>query len=485
MPHGDWATRVGAAVAATLLILLLGPAPAVAAGGALGFLEADVNGVGGVSGLHGADKAAVSPDGKNVYVAACAGADVAVFSRNANTGALSFVESDTGTGGGSGIPCAEDVAVSPDGANVYVAGIPDGFGTAVFSRDAATGALTFRGEATSGSFGTAIGVVVSPDGKNVYVSDYDNGVITYSRNSNGDLSFVESDGGIGGAYTLDISSDGNNVYVPAAAVDGTLTDFSRNATTGALNPDATYSNGGGVSGLSGAQSAAVSHDGANVYVAAVYDSTVATFSRSAGGTLGFVGTEPYTSAQDVVVSPDDANAYAVSFGDNSVASFSRNGTTGALASLGALRTGDPAIDRDNFAGAWGLGASPDGKNVYVAALNSDSVATFARNVPLAVTPTAKKRQHVGKLKAKAKCSLGCDLTAQAKVKVGTHKFKSKKVKETLFGDQETSFRLKFSAKMLRAIRKQLRHHKGTATITVNAASGSEQKGASARVKLRP
>ena len=221
-------------------------------------------------------------------------------------------------------------------------------------------------------------------------------------------------------------------------------------------------------------------------MAALYDSTVTAFSRNTGtGALGFQGLTDYTSAQDIVVSPDDTNAYAVSFGDNSVASFSRNGTSGALSSLGALRTGDPGIDRDNFAGAWGLAASPDGKNVYVAALNSDSVATFARNVPLAVSPTAKKRQHVDKLKATGECSLGCDLTAQAKVKAGNGRFKSKKVKETLFGDQRTSFRLKFSSKMLRAIRKQLKHHTGTATIQVKGASGDETDSAAPKVRLRP
>src|SRR5436190_13328316 len=118
MPQEMWASRAArivTLVAAGVLSLAFGAEGAFAAGGSLGFLEADVNGVGGVSGLHGADNAAVSPDGKNVYVTACAGADVAVFSRNANTGALSFLEADSGTGGGGGIVCAEDVAVSPDG----------------------------------------------------------------------------------------------------------------------------------------------------------------------------------------------------------------------------------------------------------------------------------------------------------------------------------------------------------------------------------
>jgi hypothetical protein len=89
------------------------------------------------------------------------------------------------------------------------------------------------------------------------------------------------------------------------------------------------------------------------------------------------------------------------------------------------------------------------------------------------------------LKAKAECSLGCDLTAQAKVKAGKGRFKSKKVKKTLFGDQGTRLRLRFTAKMLKAIRRQLRHHVGTAVIQVNAAAGDEKKTATAKVRLRP
>jgi DNA-binding beta-propeller fold protein YncE len=486
--------RVVAAVAVGVLALAFGAEAAFASGGSLGFLESDVDGAAGVDGLRFADSAAVSPDGKNVYVSSCADAAVAVFSRNASTGALSFVEADRGIGGGGGIPCAEDVAVSPDGANVYVSGIPDGFSVAVFSRDSGTGALTFREAESGGSPVAPIGVAVSPDGKNVYVGDYGDtmggtpgqgGVVTYGRDSNGDLTFVESDGGLGGVEFIDISSDGMNVYVPAL-VDGTLTDFSRNPTTGALNPDNTYTDGaGGVNGLNGAHSVAVSHNGANVYVAALYDSSVATFARnSSTGALAFQGISAFSGAQDVVASPDDANIYAVSYDDNSVGSFSRN-STGSLGSLGAEKTGDPGIDRENFAGPWGLAASPDGKNVYVAALNSSSVATFARNVALKVTPSAKARQRVGSLKAKAECSLGCDLRAQAKVKAGKGRFKSKAVKETLFGDQRISFRLRFTTKMLKAIRRQLRHHAGTAAIQVNGAAGDEKKTATAKVRLRP
>src|SRR6185369_9528722 len=57
------------------------------------------------------------------------------------------------------------VAVSPDGANVYVA-------SSVFARDASTGLLTFLEDHPQGNFGVpaaAETVVVSPDGRHVYM----------------------------------------------------------------------------------------------------------------------------------------------------------------------------------------------------------------------------------------------------------------------------------------------------------------------------
>jgi DNA-binding beta-propeller fold protein YncE len=74
---------------------------------------------------------AVSPDGKNVYVASQISDAVAVFDREVVTGALaqqsgmSAGVSETGTGGacrdGFALDGAYSVTVSPDGRNVYAA----------------------------------------------------------------------------------------------------------------------------------------------------------------------------------------------------------------------------------------------------------------------------------------------------------------------------------------------------------------------------
>src|SRR5205807_3339768 len=89
--------------------------------GSLTPLEIHQQGIAGVDGLDGAFGLAISPDGANVYVAATEGA-VAVFMRNGTTAALTFIEAQkNGINGVSGLSGADDVGVSPDGNNVYVA----------------------------------------------------------------------------------------------------------------------------------------------------------------------------------------------------------------------------------------------------------------------------------------------------------------------------------------------------------------------------
>ncbi len=60
---------------------------------ALAFVEAKVDGQGGVSGLTSAFSLAVSPDGKHVYVGGQNAAALVVFARNAATGALTLSKS--------------------------------------------------------------------------------------------------------------------------------------------------------------------------------------------------------------------------------------------------------------------------------------------------------------------------------------------------------------------------------------------------------
>src|SRR2546427_9658116 len=75
-------------LAAGLLQAAAGPS----ASSYLRFLEVQRNGSGGVTGLNGATGVAVSPDGKHVYAAGELDDALAVFTRDSASGALTFVE---------------------------------------------------------------------------------------------------------------------------------------------------------------------------------------------------------------------------------------------------------------------------------------------------------------------------------------------------------------------------------------------------------
>ena len=326
-----------------MTLVAVGPAVR-AADPTLTFVEALKDGVGGVDGLDGAQEAAVSPDGSHVYVAGGIDDAVVVFIRNATTGALTFVEAlKDGVGGVDGLNAPVSVTVSPDGSHVYAAALVDA--VVVFSRNATTGALTFVEALKDGIGGVdglngANSVTLSPDGSHVYVAAWvEHAVAVFSRNATtGALTFVEAlkDGiggvdGLDGALSVAVSPDGNHVYV-AALNDDAVTAFGRNATTGALTFVETLKDGvGGVDGLDAAFSVKVAPGGSHVYVAGTADDAVAVFSRNATtGALTFVqtlkdgvgGVDGLDDVRSVTVSPDGSHVYAAAFFDDAVAVFS-------------------------------------------------------------------------------------------------------------------------------------------------------------------
>lgn len=126
----------------------------------------------------------VSPGGSHIYVAGGAEAAVAVFSRDATTGVLTFVEAQKqGAGGVDGLWGAVSVTVSPDGSYVYAAA---GSAVVVFTRNAATGALAFLQVVKDGVGGVdgldgLSSLTVSPDGNHIYVANWrEDGVTVFA-----------------------------------------------------------------------------------------------------------------------------------------------------------------------------------------------------------------------------------------------------------------------------------------------------------------
>src|SRR5437867_3646496 len=291
----------------------------------LRFLEVELNGTGSVTGLGGATGVAVSPDGRNIYAAGEVDDALAVFHRDSATGALTFVEMQKeAVGGVDGLTDAYGVAVSPDGASVYVAS-KRGDALAVFSRDAVSGALTFvqaklDGKGPVNGLDGAEGIAISPDGAYVYVAGRnDDSLAVFSRDAaTGALTYVQ------------IQADGANLYV-AGGYDDALVVFGRNPETGMLAYLQKLEDGvGGVNGLNGADAVAVSPDGTHVLVTGSVDDALAVFQRDAAtGTLtyvdrlrdGIAGVDGLHSAQALAISPDGASVYATGSADNAVAVF--------------------------------------------------------------------------------------------------------------------------------------------------------------------
>jgi DNA-binding beta-propeller fold protein YncE len=210
--------------------------------------------------LRIANSVALSDDDKHVYVASADSDAVAIFRRNATTGALTQLVgptgkagcvSETGTAGecadGKALDGARSLAVSADGKNVYVASGEPSDAVAVFRRNSTTGVLTQlvgpAGKAgcvsETGSGGTcangkaldnANGLAVSPDGESVYVASTSNAVAVFRRFApSGRLAQLAgtagciSEDGSGGAcadgkalelaFSVAISPDGQSAYV--------------------------------------------------------------------------------------------------------------------------------------------------------------------------------------------------------------------------------------------------------------------------------
>ena len=256
--------------------------------GDIAFVERQKNGEGGLDGLDEARAVTVSADGRFVYVAGARSDAVTAFSRDPRTGALGYVERQKdGVGGVNGLNGATGLALSPDGSSLYVAGASDN-ALAVFARDAASGALTFVEEVKKGADGVdglagVRSVIVSPDGAHVYAAGTDDqAVAVFTRDaSTGRLGFVQvmrngvnGVAGIDGVRVVAISPDGADVYASGSS-NSTLAAFRRDPATGTLAPLQMVQKGlGRTQGLDGVRGLAFDSNGLHLYAASTDDNAL-------------------------------------------------------------------------------------------------------------------------------------------------------------------------------------------------------------------
>jgi DNA-binding beta-propeller fold protein YncE len=332
----------------------------------------------------GSRAVAVSPDGKNVYVASSGSDAIAVFRRNARSGALTQPKGEAGciaAKGANGCATAigldgpNSLTVSPDGRTLYAtARASNSIG--IFRRDPKTGALTQLPASAGCISGLPVPVcaagralvgpdvvVISANGANVYVGSFfgnavavfdrdpASGALTQPGNSSGCI--AEAIAGctlgfaLGAPEGMAISGDGTSVYV-ASALSNAVVTLSREPTTGTLSQ---------------------SSDGSGCVANATL--TGCTIGRQLSG------------ANAVAFNPG-GSVYVTSLFSNSVTAFTRSRSTGGLAQkpgtagcLIWLRAAGCSFGRAMKA-PEGLAISPDGDNIYVAAFATGAIDVLDR-----------------------------------------------------------------------------------------------------------
>ena len=335
---------------------------------------------------------AVSPRGDKVYMTG-EGATVAY---SAATGARLWA----GHGGAS-------VAVSPDGATVFVIGGagnpgqhgPQGSDYATAAYNAATGkqlwASRYNAPGKPGGYGGGPkSVVVSPGGDRVFVtgisvgagSGPDYATVAYSASTGAQLWATRYNGPgnaqeimfPGGPQNEAVSRDGATVYVTGASKGtGPGLDFATVAYSAATGKQLWVSRYHGPTGDSGGTAIAVSPGGSTVFVTG---GSQGAGSGSDYGTLAYnaaTGKQLWASRYNgpgnrddasvaIAVSPDGRTVFVTGNSTGTAATGEDYATIAYNAATGARRWlqryNGPASRGDN---AWGMAVSPSGAKLYV------------------------------------------------------------------------------------------------------------------------
>jgi DNA-binding beta-propeller fold protein YncE len=332
----------------------------------------------------------VSPDGASVYVVSDADDAIVRFTRNTVTGALTDagckedqLMSNCGPGNVvHGLADANDVAVSPDGASVYVASRGDM-------------ALVHFARSTTGDIGALSdqGCFNDPAGESV---------------GNG-CGAGRQQAGLIDAYALAVSPDGTSVYIAARGA-GALVRFARTPGTGALSALGCIADVGGTDcgggnsheGLAGAEGVAVSPDSRSVYVASGNDDAVTRFDRDplsggltgrgciadAGSAASCSESQPgLDKAYGLAVSPDGASVYALGASDHAVVHFGRD-AAGALTGRGCVgpTANGCTVGATGLSVPYGIAVSPDGTSVYVTSWGNGAIVRLFRETTAGSSP---------------------------------------------------------------------------------------------------
>ena len=378
--------------AAAGLVQAPGAAAAVSPGPGAQLWVSRYNGPG--NGGDGARSVAVSPDGNTIYVTGYTDVsslnyDYGTVAYNAATGGQIWA-SQYGPDNGS---YAEQVAVSPDGKEVFVTGRSTGQGSnydyATVAYDAATGAQLWseRYNGPASNYDAAAALAVSPDGQTVFVtgtswsatSGEDYVTIAYDA-ATGTQQWIKSYNGPGNrndvADSVAVAPGGDAVYVTGTSQDASAGyDYATVAYSATTGTQLWLSRFSSALGLNFAAALAVSPTTGAVFVTG-YSKANTTFADYAtisydGATGARLWIKRYN---DLGNGNDQATALSVSPGGNSVfvtgessgshgldyATVGYSAATGAR--LWASRYNGPANGDDT---PYAVTVSPDGNTIYV------------------------------------------------------------------------------------------------------------------------
>lgn len=210
-----------------------------------------------------------------------------------------------------------------------------------------------------------------------------------------------STSGLRFAQSVVISPDGRNVYV-ASGDSGAIVTFNRDG-GGRLTPRGCIGDPGSnescsatSAGLAGVRALAVSPGGGHVYAASARALVVLGRDASTGrlnpaGCIEEVGADQgctssaagLAEATSVAIAPDGRNVYVTASDSGTVALFERQAGTGLLRSAGCIKnsSSNEACSKSTYgiAGATSIALSPDGDSAYVTGGASGSLAIFARS----------------------------------------------------------------------------------------------------------
>ena len=393
--NGSW-RRYAVAIAMGLALVALAPASAADGDPFLEqcFTHTAQAGCTLLSPASGGIDAELAPGGKHLYTT--------IFGAPATNGVRLFdVGSDgtithragaagcytpAGAGGCTAIGGAGnevyDIAISPDGKNLYV---PTGNALMVLNRDATTGTLSPNGCWGSAATCTTmpgnnytLGAAISPDGTSVYV-----------RSSN-QLTVFQRDVTTG---TLQLEPDGEDCFTETATASCTVA-------VGLAN----YSFGGSVSG-----------DGKHLYLTNQTPGGVTFFIRAPNGTLAQLsgptggcittngssgGTPNVCQVGQATLSNswnaelDDQNEYLFVSGSAGNTVYRRDPSTGMLTQTDCLAETTPPAGCQDVLGASGMGMAltPDGTHAVLDAYSINGLSFFTFN-----RSTGKLTQRPGTL----------------------------------------------------------------------------------------